>query len=84
MHIIHCQTPLYVISKYLLKLKEFSYEDDEIDKLLNYLDEFNTVVKRVKVTAYSSIEGNVKENEMLQSKRAETVVDALKGDRKRV
>lgn len=60
------------------KVKEYSYEDDEIDKLLSYLDEFNTVVKRVKVTAYSSIEGNVKENEMLQSKRAETVVDALK------
>ncbi|HOG19419.1 MAG TPA: hypothetical protein PKW37_03135 [Salinivirgaceae bacterium] len=60
------------------KVNEYSYEDDEIDRLLSYLDEFNTVVKRVKVTAYSSIEGNVKENELLQSKRAETVVDALK------
>lgn len=57
--------------------KKYTYKESDIIPLLNVLDDFDLVIHEIKITAYSSIEGNVFENEILQQKRAESIVAIL-------
>lgn len=59
-------------------VNDFEYKSSDIEPLLKYLDEYNTVVQRVNITAYSSIEGNLTDNSVLQQRRAKSVVEALR------
>lgn len=58
--------------------KKFTYQTADIEPFLKLLNEPAFLIYDLKITAYSSIEGTDKENRMLQQKRAESIVSALK------
>ncbi len=62
--------------------KKFTYKAEDIEPFLKLLNEPDFIVYEIKISAYSSIEGNMDENNMLQKKRAESIVEALKSRQK--
>lgn len=59
-----------------------TYNQDDIKPVLSSLKEPNFIINNLVITAYSSIEGNESLNKALQKKRAQSIVDALKGMQK--
>ena len=57
---------------------KFDYKQEDIAPFLNTLNEPDFVVQTLKISAYSSIEGNVAINKKLQKRRAESIVQSLK------
>jgi hypothetical protein len=58
--------------------KKYSYNTDDIEPFLRLLNEPAFTILELKITAYSSVEGNNQENRELQQKRAESIINALK------
>lgn len=58
--------------------KKYAYKAEDIEPFLKLLNEPAFLIYDLKITAYSSIEGSDKENGILQQKRAESIIKALK------
>jgi len=58
--------------------KKYTYQASDIEPFLKLLNEPAFIICDLTITAYSSIEGTEKENQMLQQKRAESIILALK------
>ena len=58
--------------------KKHTYKAEDIQEFIDLLNEPKFLIYDLQITAYSSIEGNDRANEILQQKRAESIVDALK------
>jgi hypothetical protein len=56
---------------------KYTYKSKDIEKFINLLNEPKFIIYKLKITAYSSIEGSEKENRILQKKRAESIEKAL-------
>ncbi len=57
---------------------KYEYKPEDIEPLINKLNEPDFVINRLTIEAYSSVEGTEESNRMLQQKRAESIVNALK------
>lgn len=57
--------------------KKYNYKATDIEPFLQSLNEPAFIINDLSITAYSSIEGNDKENKFLQEKRANSIVKAL-------
>lgn len=62
--------------------KKFHYKTEDIEPFLKLLNEPDFIIFELKISAFSSIEGIMKENNMLQKRRAESIIQALR-DRQR-
>jgi len=60
------------------ELNKYSYDKEDIKPFLDSLNFNKYDLKKIEITAYSSIEGNEKENKMLQQKRAQSIINAIK------
>ncbi|MFO7863057.1 MAG: hypothetical protein R6U85_03570 [Salinivirgaceae bacterium] len=58
--------------------KKFTYKTEDIEPFLKLLNEPDFVIYELRISAFASIEGIEEENEMLQKKRAESIIDALR------
>ena len=56
---------------------KFTYNPADIEPFLESLKEPEFVIDNLKITAYSSIEGNAQTNKTLQKKRAASIVESL-------
>lgn len=61
---------------------KFEYKKEDIDPIISKLNEPDFVIKNLSISAYSSIEGSDETNKVLQKKRAESIVEALKSRQK--
>lgn len=57
---------------------KFEYKPEDIEPLINKLNEPDFIINKLTIEAYSSVEGTEESNRMLQRKRAESIVEALK------
>jgi len=57
---------------------KYEYKPEDIEPLINKLNEPDFIINKLTVEAYSSIEGTDDANRMLQKKRAESIIEALK------
>ncbi len=57
---------------------KYEYKPEDIEPLINKLNEPDFIINKLTIEAYSSIEGTDESNRMLQRKRAESIVEALK------
>ena len=57
---------------------KYEYKREDIEPLIAALDKPDFIILELKISAFSSIEGTDETNLMLQQKRAESIVDALK------
>ncbi|HON18689.1 MAG TPA: hypothetical protein PK990_05915 [Salinivirgaceae bacterium] len=62
--------------------RKFTYKTEDIEPFLRLLNEPDFVIYEIKISAFTSLEGNDLENQMLQRKRAESIVEALKARQK--
>ena len=58
--------------------RKYTYKTKDIEPFLKLLNEPDFIVYEIQISAFSSIEGVMQENDMLQQKRAESIVEALK------
>ncbi len=58
--------------------KKYTYRTEDIEPFLKLLNEPDFLIYELNISAFSSIEGIEKENTMLQKKRAESIVEALR------
>ena len=58
--------------------KKYTYKPNDIKPLLESLNEPEFFIHELSISAFSSIEGSQSENEMLQQKRAESIINAIK------
>lgn len=58
--------------------RKFTYKTKDIKPLIDSLKEPAFQIHELIISAYSSVEGTKKENEMLQQKRAESIINAIK------
>lgn len=58
--------------------KKFQYKTVDIEPFLKLLNEPDFIIYELRISAFSSIEGIVDENNMLQRKRAESIIHALR------
>ena len=56
---------------------KFKYQKEDIEPFIKKLKEPDFIIEKLKITAYSSIEGNDANNKQLQEKRAKSIVSAL-------
>ncbi|OFX44631.1 MAG: hypothetical protein A2046_01235 [Bacteroidetes bacterium GWA2_30_7] len=61
---------------------KFTYKQEDISPLLKSLNEPDFLIDKIKIAAFSSIEGGENENKILQEKRAQSIIDALKNIQK--
>ncbi len=61
---------------------KYTYEKKDIEPFLELLNEPEFIINELKIHAYSSIEGTESQNEMLQRKRAESIIKALSSRQK--
>lgn len=57
---------------------KYNYKPEDIDPFLKSLNEPDFLIDNLKISAFSSIEGGEAENKVLQEKRAQSIIDALK------
>jgi len=57
---------------------KFDYKPEDIEPLINKLDEPDFIINKLTIEAFSSVEGTDESNKMLQKKRAESIVEALR------
>lgn len=62
--------------------RKYTYKAEDIEPFLRLLNEPDFVIYEIEISAFTSIEGSDEENMMLQRKRAESIVDALKARQK--
>ena len=62
---------------------KYEYNVSDIDPFLKSLNEPSYDIDILKITAFSSIEGNEQDNQILQKKRAESIVNALTSNQKK-
>lgn len=55
-----------------------NYKQEDVEPFLKSLNEPDFLIDKIKISAYSSIEGGENENKVLQEKRAQSIIDALK------
>ncbi|MFH2094870.1 MAG: hypothetical protein ABIJ16_04145, partial [Bacteroidota bacterium] len=60
----------------------YTYEKEDIEPFLSALKEPEFTINELNIHAFSSIEGSDEQNEMLQKKRAESIVQALNSRQK--
>jgi uncharacterized protein YkwD len=58
--------------------KKYTYRTEDIEPFLKLLNEPDFIIYELNISAYSSIEGVQDENNMLQRKRAESIITALR------
>lgn len=58
--------------------KKYTYKTEDIEPFLKLLNEPDFIIYELNISAYSSIEGVEDENNMLQRKRAESIITALR------
>lgn len=58
--------------------KKYTYKTEDIEPFLKLLNEPDFIIYELNISAYSSIEGVQDENQMLQKKRAESIINALR------
>ncbi|PLX20704.1 MAG: hypothetical protein C0599_08665 [Salinivirgaceae bacterium] len=58
--------------------KKYTYKTEDIEPFLKLLNEPDFIIYELNISAYSSIEGVQDENQMLQKKRAESIIHALR------
>jgi len=58
--------------------KKFQYKTEDIEPFLKLLNEPDFIIYELKISAFSSIEGIMEENNMLQKRRAESIIHALR------
>ncbi len=63
---------------------KYNYNKEDIEPFLNALNEPEFVIDELTIHAYSSIEGTEQQNEMLQKKRAESIISALNSRQKSI
>lgn len=63
---------------------KYTYEKEDIEPFLNALKEPEFTIDELTIKAYSSIEGSEAQNEMLQNKRAQSIVNALNSRQKSI
>ena len=56
---------------------KFEYQQSDIEPFIKKLKEPDFIIDKLKITAYSSIEGSDANNKQLQEKRAQSIVSAL-------
>ena len=56
---------------------KFDYQKEDIEPFIKKLKEPDFIIEKLKITAYSSIEGSDANNKRLQEKRAKSIVSAL-------
>jgi hypothetical protein len=56
---------------------KYTYEKEDIEPFLESLNEPEFTINELNIHAYSSVEGSEAQNEMLQKKRAESIIKAL-------
>ncbi len=56
---------------------KFNYQQADIEPFIKKLKEPDFIIENLKITAYSSIEGDDANNKLLQEKRAQSIVSAL-------
>lgn len=56
---------------------KYNYESGDMIPVLNALNEPDFIINQIFISAYSSLEGTQRENEVLQRKRAQSIVGAL-------
>lgn len=56
---------------------KFEYQKEDIEPFIKKLKEPDFIIEKLKITAYSSIEGNDANNKRLQEKRAQSIIAAL-------
>jgi hypothetical protein len=61
---------------------KFTYDPQDMDPFLKSLKEPEFIINNLTIDAYSSVEGSDETNKMLQKKRAESIVNALKARQK--
>lgn len=57
---------------------KYDYKPEDIEPLINKLNEPDFVINKLTIEAYSSLEGTGEANKILQQKRAESIVEALR------
>lgn len=60
------------------ELNKYDYKTEDIKPFLDSISLNRFDLKEIEIIAYSSIEGGVKENEKLQQRRANSILDAIK------
>lgn len=55
-----------------------TYNPEDVEPFIKALNEPQFIINQMNITAYSSMEGNDKDNAELQKKRAESILNALK------
>ena len=56
---------------------KFEYQPEDMVPVLNALNEPDFIINQIYIAAYSSLEGTQRENEILQKKRAQSIVKAF-------
>ncbi|MCC7533159.1 MAG: hypothetical protein IT246_04405 [Bacteroidia bacterium] len=56
---------------------KFEYKQSDIEPIIDSLNEPKFIIQEIKITAYSSVEGDSAKNYQLQVKRAESIVKVL-------
>lgn len=56
---------------------KYEYNQNDIEPFIKKLEEPDFIIEKLRITAYSSIEGNDANNKRLQEKRAESIISAL-------
>lgn len=60
------------------ELGKYDYNPEDVEPFLNALNELEYTILNLKISAFSSIEGEEEKNQELREKRAQTIVDAIK------
>jgi len=58
--------------------RKFTYKETDIKALIDSLNEPDFKVHELVISAYSSVEGTKEENKILQQRRAESIINAIK------
>ncbi len=61
---------------------KYEYKPEDIEPFIEKLNEPDFIINKIKIYAYSSIEGSDKVNLKLQKKRAESILEAIKSRQK--
>jgi len=71
-------TSTFLTFKVPFDKSKFTYKTEDVNPFIQSLNEPEFIINELTISAFSSIEGSDKTNEMLQGKRAESIVAVLK------
>ncbi|HBF88465.1 MAG TPA: hypothetical protein DDX39_07480 [Bacteroidales bacterium] len=61
---------------------KFTYKSEDVEPFIKSLNEPDFIINKLKISAFSSIEGSETENKILQEKRAESIINVLNSRQK--